>query len=138
MNGLVIENIYHRNSKNTKEYLEVIFLINELYYEYRGGMLSLVTHLLDLEGYSRVSELDAYKKKYGELKISELRYAERNSNSFVLINDGLLFCSVFTPDTYSVNSLHEIYFIDDILSEENKAEYEIFQDSEIIELPVIG
>ncbi len=73
MNNLIIQEIYYRNSKATNEYLDAIFLINELYYEYRSGIFSLVTHLLDLEGYSRVKELDEYKNKYGELKISELR-----------------------------------------------------------------
>ncbi len=132
MSRLLLKEVYYRQNKDIREYLDI-------YFETNLGILKNNLQSLDLIKFNelgeltRVEELDRIREKYGDLYIDEVRITY-DSNMYILVSGKFIFAIEFIPNSNFNHSVQELRIIENIYSE-NKIEYDDFKELEILKLP---
>lgn len=132
--SITLNNIYFKQNKEILEY-------KDIYLETSVGILKVYISCLDfvndadIELMDKIKEIDNLRDVYGRLSIEEVRRTY-DSNMYLLISGKFLLAIEYVLNSNFIHSVQEIRIIEDIHGL-NKAEFENFQELDLVELPIL-
>lgn len=132
-NKTYLKEVYYSESREINGYKDIFLQTSSGILRLYGTTFRIVSDTdSDLQSRIRLTELDTFKNKYGDLYITEIRKTYDN-DIYILLSEKLILAIEYNLNSNFENSIQEFRFIEDIYNS-NKAEFDNFKELDIIDL----